>query len=65
MAYYVVKVLNQTGEWYSNALVENSHDAIAVATFYRQVLGYSVQLWYEGKDVSFLIDAAHFAVVTP
>lgn len=56
--HYLIKVLSESGEWYTNAIIENSHDAIAVAKFYREQLGYSVQLWHKEKDVSFLIDGA-------
>ena len=55
--YYVIKVLNLAGEWYTNALVQNSFDAIQVAKLYRDQLGYGVQVWYQGKDVSFLMNA--------
>lgn len=54
--YYVIKVLSQSGEWYNNAFVENSFDAIKVALFYKNQLGYVVQLWYQKLNVSFLLD---------
>lgn len=56
--HYLIKVLSEGGEWYTNAIIENSYDAIAVAKFYREQLGYSVQLWHKEKDVSHLIDSA-------
>lgn len=54
--YCIIKVLGEDGTWYHNAFIENSFDAVMVAKFYRDQLGYSVQLWKEGKDVSFLLD---------
>lgn len=55
--YYIIKVLNLAGEWYTNALIQNRFDAIQVAKLYRDQLGYGVQIWYEGKDMSFLLNA--------
>ena len=55
--FYVIKVLNLAGEWYTNALVQNSFDAIQVAKLYRDQLGYGVEIWYQNKDVSFLMNA--------
>lgn len=54
--FYVIKVLGKNGEWYTNALIENSFDAIQVAKLYRDQLGYGVQLWHKGQDVSFLMN---------
>ena len=55
--YFVIKVLSATGEWYTNALIENSHDAIRVGQLYRDDLGYNVQLWHKEKDVTFLLES--------
>lgn len=55
--YYIIKVLNLAGEWYTNALIQNRFDAIQVAKLYRDQLGYGVEIWYQGKDVSFLMNA--------
>lgn len=55
--YYIIKVLNLAGEWYENAFVQNSFDAIQIAKLYRDQLGYGVQIWYKGKDASFLMNA--------
>ena len=54
--FFVIKVLSQGGEWYTNALIENSFDAVRVGQFYRDQLGYSVQLWHKEKDVSYLLN---------
>lgn len=43
--YYVtIKVLDENGNWYDNSFIENDNDAFLVARFYRNVLGYSVQV---------------------
>lgn len=43
----------------ANAYIENSHDAILVCQFYRNILGYEVKLFdCKGTDKSFLIDKA-------
>lgn len=55
--FYIIKVLDEAGNWYNNAFIENSYDAVSVAKFYREQLGYNVQLWYEENDVSFLMNA--------
>lgn len=60
--YLVIKVLDQNNNWYDNAFIENSFDAIQVANFYRNQLGYSVQLWQDEKDVSFLLNSKNMWV---
>lgn len=52
-----IKVKNKAGNWCNNAFVENISDAIRIAKFYRDELGYSVQLWKKEKDISFLLDS--------
>ena len=59
---YVVKVRNMAGEWYTNALIENSFDTIQVAKLYRDQLGYDVQIWHKGKDVSFLMNGQNIEI---
>lgn len=59
---YVIKVLDEAGNWYNNAFIENSHDAIAVAKFYKEQLGYTVQLWHKEQDVSFLMNAQQVTI---
>lgn len=54
--FFVIKVLDEAGQWYNNALVENSFDAAMVAKMYRDQLGYAVQIWHKEKDVSYLMD---------
>lgn len=54
---YIIKVLDQMGKWYNNAFIENEFDAIAVAQFYRDELGYFVQLWHGEKDLTALLDS--------
>lgn len=61
--FYIIKVLGENGNWYNNAFIENSFDAVQVALFYRNQLGYRVQLWYEEKDVSWMIESAKQVVV--
>lgn len=55
--YYIIKVLDQSGNWYNNAYIENGFDAAAVAKFYRDTLKYKVQLWHAEQDVSFLLES--------
>ena len=59
----VIKVLDQAGNWYTNALVENDYDAIRICKFYKEQLGYQVQLLIRGKDMTDLIDAAKIVSV--
>lgn len=40
----------------NNAFIENDFDALLVAKYYRDVLGYSVQVWKHGKDVTVMLD---------
>lgn len=61
--YYVIKVLDVNGNWYNNAFIENDYDALQVARFYRDVLGYSVQIWKEDKDITSLLDSGKIVVV--
>lgn len=39
-----------------NAFIENDNDAFLVARFYRNVLGYSVQVWKHDKDITAMLD---------
>lgn len=55
--YCIIKVLDGFGNWYNNAFIENDFDAIQVAKFYRDQLGYSVQLWKRGEDITPLLDS--------
>lgn len=62
--YYVtIKVLDVNGNWYDNAFIENDNDAFLVARFYRNVLGYSVQVWKHGKDITAMLDTGKTGVV--
>lgn len=61
--YYVIKVLDVNGNWYNNSYIENDFDALQVARFYRDVLGYSVQVWKEDKDITSLLDSGKIVVV--
>lgn len=61
--FWIIKVLDEQGNYYNNAFVENDHDALMVAKFYRDTLGYRVQLWHEEKDVSFMLDSMKMVVV--
>lgn len=54
--YVIIKVLDVNGNWYDNAFIENDFDALLVAKYYRDVLGYSVQVWKHGKDVTVMLD---------
>lgn len=51
----IIKVLDEQGNYYNNAFVENDYDALMVARFYRNVLGYSVQVWKHDKDITYLV----------
>lgn len=62
--YYVtIKVLDVNGNWYDNAFIENDNDAFLVARFYRNVLGYSVQVWKHDKDITDMLDTGKTVVV--
>lgn len=62
--YYVtIKVLDVNGNWYNNAYIENDFDALMVAKYYRDVLGYSVQLWKRDKDITAMLDIGKTVVV--
>lgn len=62
--YYVtIKVLDENGNWYDNAFIENDNDAFLVARFYRNVLGYSVQIWKHDKDITAMLDTGKTVVV--
>ncbi len=63
--FYVLKVLDKRGNWYTNALVENSFDAVHVAKLYRDQLGYTVQIWHKEKNVSFLMNSKDVVVEHP
>lgn len=59
----IIKVLDEQGNYYNNAFVENDNDAFLVARFYRNVLGYSVQVWKHDKDITALLDTGKTVVV--
>lgn len=59
----IIKVLDEQGNYYNNAFVENDYDALMVARFYRNVLGYSVQVWKRDKDITAMLDAGKTVVV--
>lgn len=61
--YVTIKVLDVNGNWYDNALIENDNDAFLVARFYRNVLGYSVQVWKHDKDITAMLDTGKTVVV--
>ena len=61
--YTIIKVLDENGNWYDNAFIENDYDAFHVARFYRDVLGYSVQVWKHDKDFTAMLDAGKTVVV--
>ena len=61
--FVIIKVKDKVGNWYNNALIENEFDAIQVAKFYRDELGYSVQLWKQEKDITFLLDNSKTVIV--
>ena len=61
--FVIIKVKDEVGNWYNNALIENEFDAIQVAKFYRDELGYSVQLWKQEKDITFLLDNSKTVIV--
>jgi hypothetical protein len=62
-SYVIIKVLDGNGNWYDNAFIENDNDAFLVARFYRNVLGYSVQVWKHDKDITAMLDAGKTVVV--
>lgn len=61
--YVIIKVLDANGNWYDNAFIENDNDAFLVARFYRNVLGYSVQVWKHDKDITAMLDTGKTVVV--
>ena len=50
--YHIIRVKDRRGLWYNNAYIENEKDAVRVAEYYRDVLGYAVQIWLEDIDVT-------------
>lgn len=61
--YVIIKVLDANGNWYDNAFIENDNDAFLVARFYRNVLGYSVQVWKHDEDITAMLDTGKTVVV--
>ena len=61
--YVIIKVLDENGNWYNNAYIENDFDALLVAKYYRDVLGYSVQLWKRNEDITAMLDIGKTVVV--
>lgn len=61
--YVIIKVLDENGNWYNNAYIENDFDALLVAKYYRDVLGYSVQLWKRDEDITAMLDIGKTVVV--
>lgn len=61
--YVIIKVLDANGNWYDNAFIENDNDAFLVARFYRNVLGYSIQVWKHDKDITAMLDTGKTVVV--
>lgn len=59
----IIKVLDVNGNWYDNAFIENDYDALLVARFYRNVLGYSVQVWKHDEDITAMLDTGKTVVV--
>lgn len=55
-SFCTIKVLDQGGNFYDNAFVENDFDAIMIALFYRNVLGYTVQVWQDDRDITARLD---------
>lgn len=60
---YIIKVLDEMGNWYDNAFVENSFDAIQICKFYKDSLGYQVKLFHREKDITNLIDSTKCVLV--
>lgn len=54
----IIKVRDLSGNWYTNAMVASDYDALRICKFYREQLGYHVQLWIGGQDMTSMIDAA-------
>ena len=61
--YVIIKVLDENGNWYNNAYIENDFDALLVAKYYRDVLGYSVQLWKRDENITAMLDIGKTVVV--
>lgn len=61
----VIKVMDQEGNFYDNAYIENTHDAMMVARFYRDTLGYVVQVWRSGKDITSTVLSAKIIAILP
>ena len=51
-SFYTIKVLDVNGNWYNNAYIENDYDALMVARFYKNTLGYFVQVWKDDEDIT-------------
>lgn len=60
---YIIKVLDNGGNWYDNAFIENSFDAIQICKFYREMLRYSVKLFRGEKDITPMIDSTKTVLV--
>lgn len=63
-SWYIIKVLDKSGNWYDNAKIENSYDAVMVGKFYRDTLGYWVQLWHKDRDLTSLLDSSQIVTVS-
>lgn len=59
----IIKVLDEQGNYYNNAFIENDYDALLVAKYYRNVLGYSVQVWKHDEDITAMLDIGKTVVV--
>lgn len=64
--YYRISVLDEAGNWYDNAFIENTFDAINVANFYRMRFGYQVKLYDTyNRDITKLLDEVKSMRVVP
>ena len=61
--YVIIKVLDENGNWYNNAYIENDFDALLVAKYYRDVLGYFVQVWKHDEDITAMLDIGKTVIV--
>lgn len=59
-----IQVYDAYEQWYDNAFIENDHDALLVAKYYRDTLGYKVRVIKDSNDITFMLDSMKVVKVT-
>lgn len=61
---YEIRCWTQGGTLYTNALVENGHDATLIYKMYTEVAGYKgVQVWCDGENITDSIAKAQIVIL--